>query len=33
VAPQAAVSKEPKKEKTPRVDWAELRRRTFDFEV
>jgi hypothetical protein len=33
VAPQAAASKEPIKEKTPRVDWAELLRRTFDFDV
>jgi hypothetical protein len=33
VAPQAAVSKEPIKEKTPRVDGAELPRRTFDFDV
>jgi hypothetical protein len=33
VAPQAAASKEPMKEKTPRVDWAELLKRTFDFDV
>ncbi|WP_395842554.1 aldehyde dehydrogenase family protein [Archangium violaceum] len=33
MAPQAAASKEPIKEKTPRVDGAELLRRTFDFEV
>jgi hypothetical protein len=33
VAPQAAASTEPMKEKTPRVDWAELLRRTFDFDV
>jgi hypothetical protein len=33
VAPQAAVSKEPMKEKTPRGDWAKLLRRTFDFYV
>jgi len=33
VAPQAATSKEPMKEKTPRVDWAELLKRTFDFDV
>jgi cellulose synthase/poly-beta-1,6-N-acetylglucosamine synthase-like glycosyltransferase len=31
--PQAAVSKEPKKERTPRVDWAQLLRRTFALEV
>ena len=31
MAPQAAARKEPKKERTPRVDWAELLRRTFDF--
>ena len=30
---QAAASKEPMKEKTPRVDWAELLRRTFAFDV
>ncbi|WP_395854762.1 transposase [Cystobacter fuscus] len=29
VASQAGVSKEPKKERTPRVDQAELQRRTF----
>jgi hypothetical protein len=33
VAPQAAASKEPLKEKTPRGDWAELLKRTFDFDV
>jgi hypothetical protein len=33
VAPQAAVSKAPMKGKTPRVDWAELLRRMFDFDV
>jgi hypothetical protein len=33
VVPQAAARKEPLKEKTPRVDWAELLRRTFDFDV
>jgi hypothetical protein len=33
VAPQAVASKEPMKEKTPRGDWAELLRRTFDFDV
>ncbi|WNG19121.1 hypothetical protein F0U63_33925 [Cystobacter fuscus] len=33
VAPQAAASKEPIKEKTPRGDWAEWLRRTFDFDV
>ena len=32
-APQAAASKEPLKERTPRVDWAELLRRTFDLDV
>jgi hypothetical protein len=32
-ASQAGVSKEPKKERTPRVDWAELLRRTFAFDV
>jgi hypothetical protein len=31
VAPEAAASKEPKKERTPRVDWAQLLRRTFGF--
>jgi hypothetical protein len=31
--PQAAASKEPLKERTPRVDGAELLRRTFDFDV
>ncbi len=29
VAPEAALSKEPKKKRTPRVDWAQLLRRTF----
>jgi hypothetical protein len=29
--PEAAARREPKKERTPRVDWAELLRRTFDF--
>jgi hypothetical protein len=33
VAPQAEASKEPIKEKTSRVDQAELLRRTLDFEV
>jgi hypothetical protein len=33
VAPQAAASKEPLKERTPRVDQAGLLRRTFDFDV
>jgi anaerobic selenocysteine-containing dehydrogenase len=33
VATEAAASKEPKKERTPRVQWAELLRRTFDFDV
>lgn len=33
MARQAAASTEPMKEKTPRVDWAELLRRTFDFDV
>jgi hypothetical protein len=32
-APQAAVRKERMKERTPRVDWAELLRRTFDLDV
>ncbi|PTL80811.1 hypothetical protein [Vitiosangium sp. GDMCC 1.1324] len=31
-AQQTAARKEPKKERTPRVDWAELLRKTFDFE-
>jgi hypothetical protein len=29
----AATVEEPRKERTPRVDWAELLRRTFDFDV
>jgi hypothetical protein len=33
VAPQAVVSKEPKKQRTPRVDWAQLLRRTFALDV
>ncbi|WP_375758757.1 hypothetical protein [Corallococcus exercitus] len=33
VAPQAAASKEPLKERRPRVDWAGLLRRTFDFDM
>ena len=32
-APQAAASKELLKERTPRVNWAELLRRTFDLDV
>ena len=30
---EAAVRKERMKEGTPRVDWAELLKRTFDFDV
>jgi hypothetical protein len=33
VALEAAARKEPQKEKTPRVDWAELLRKTFGFDV
>ena len=33
VALEAAARKEPKKKRTPRVDWAELLSRTFDFDV
>ncbi|MCY1074517.1 ATP-dependent helicase HrpA [Archangium lansingense] len=33
MAPQAAVSKEPKKERMPRVDQAKLLRRTFALDV
>jgi hypothetical protein len=33
VALEAAARKEPQKERTPRVDWAELLRKTFDFDV
>ncbi len=33
VAPQAAASKEPMKQKTPRVNWAELLSRTFAIDV
>ncbi|QRK07325.1 transposase [Archangium violaceum] len=33
VALEAEARKEPKKERTPRVDWAELLRKTFDFDV
>ncbi len=33
VAPEAAASKEPKKERMPRVDQAPLLRRTFGFDV
>jgi hypothetical protein len=33
MAPQAAVSKEPKKERTARVDWAQLLRRTEALDV
>ncbi|QRK09670.1 hypothetical protein JQX13_05940 [Archangium violaceum] len=30
---EVAARKERKKERTPRVDWAELLKRTFDFDV
>jgi hypothetical protein len=30
---EVAARKEPMKEKTPRVDWAELLKKTFDFDV
>jgi hypothetical protein len=33
VAPATAVRKEPKKQRTPRVDWAKLLRRTFALDV
>ncbi len=33
MALEAAVSKEPMKERTSGVDWAEVLRRTFDFDV
>ncbi|WNG24093.1 ATP-dependent helicase HrpA [Cystobacter fuscus] len=33
MAAQAGDSKEPKKERKPRVDWAELPRRTFAWDV
>ena len=33
MALQAAASKERMKERTPRVDWAGLLKRTFDFDV
>ncbi|WP_375758750.1 transposase [Corallococcus exercitus] len=33
MAPQAAASKEPLKERRPRVDWAGLLRRTFDSDM
>ncbi len=33
VAPKAAVSKKPKKERTPREDWAQLLPRTFALDV
>ncbi|WP_239470510.1 transposase [Archangium violaceum] len=33
VAPEAAASKEPMKERTSGVDWAAVLRRTFDFDV
>jgi len=33
VALEAAARKEPQKERTPRVDWAQLLRKTFDFDV
>ncbi|EPX58363.1 hypothetical protein D187_004119 [Cystobacter fuscus DSM 2262] len=32
-APEAVVSKEPKKERMPRVDWAKLLRRRFALAV
>jgi hypothetical protein len=32
-APQAEASKEPLKERTPRLDWADLLSRTFDLDV
>ena len=32
-APEAARSQEPKKKRTPRVDWAQLLRRTFALDV
>jgi hypothetical protein len=33
VAPQAAASKEPMKQKTPRVNWAQLLSRTLAIDV
>jgi hypothetical protein len=33
VALEAAASKEPMKERPSGVDWAEVLRRTFDFDV
>jgi hypothetical protein len=33
VAQEAAAREDLKKERTPRVDWAELLSRTFDFDV
>ncbi|HYO58918.1 hypothetical protein [Archangium sp.] len=33
MALKAEARKEPMKEKTPRGDWAELLRRTLDFDV
>ena len=33
MAPAAVVSKEPKKERMPREDWAKLLRRTFALDV
>ena len=33
MALEAAARKEPQKERTPRMDWAELLRKTFDFDV
>jgi len=33
VALEAAATKEPMKQRRPRVDWAEALRRMFDFDV
>ena len=33
MAPEAAARKERMKQRTPRVDWAALLKRTFDFDV
>ncbi|WNG31169.1 ATP-dependent helicase HrpA [Cystobacter fuscus] len=33
MALEAAASKEQQKERTPRVDWAQLLRKTFDFDA
>ncbi len=33
MALEAAARKEPQKERTPRVDWAQLLRKTFDLDV